>query len=402
LSIDGAKNEKTVFAFIDGCCVAMHARHWAEKDVIWSPRERWADRRQPSYRAQHKGGKDTWRHDTHVDPAARKPGDRMIRRREFIALLGSAAAAWPLAARGQQSGKLPVVGALVSASPPHPFAGAFGRGLQNLGYSEGRNIALEFRYSGGSSDRAGEIATEFVRRGVDVIVAHFTPAVRAAMGVTQTIPIVMAPAGAPLQSGFIDSLARPGGNVTGLSAMEAEIGGKRLQLLGDLIPNLARVAVLASTPATDPFSGPFVENLRLAATRTGRRLEPILVSDPDEFESAFAAMTKADVQAVIIQPLFDPYRAILVELASKHRLALMSSSQQTTAAGGVISISANFLELYERAALYVDKIIKGAKPADLPVEQPTKFQVVLNMKKARALGLMISPTLLAQADEVIE
>jgi putative tryptophan/tyrosine transport system substrate-binding protein len=325
-----------------------------------------------------------------------------MKRREFIAALGAAAAGWPLAARAQQSAKLPVVGVLVSASPPHPFAGSFGRGLQNLGYSEGRNIALEFRYSGGSSDRAGEIATEFVRLGVAVIVAHFTPAVRAAMGVTQTIPIVMAPAGAPLQSGFIDSLARPGGNVTGLSAMEAEIGGKRLQLLGDLIPNLARVAVLASTPATDPFSGPFVENLRLAATRTGRRLEPILVSDPDEFESAFAAMTKADAQAVIIQPLFDPYRAILVELAIQHRLALMSSSQQTTAAGGVISISANFLELYERAALYVDKIIKGAKPADLPVEQPTKFQVVLNMKKARALGLTISPTLLAQADEVIE
>jgi putative tryptophan/tyrosine transport system substrate-binding protein len=325
-----------------------------------------------------------------------------LHRREFITLLAGAAAAWPLAARAQQPGKLPVVGVLVSASPPHPFASAFGRGLQNLGYSEGRNIALEFRYSGGSSDRAGEIATEFVRLGVAVIVAHFTPAVRAAMGVTQTIPIVMAPAGAPLQSGFIDSLARPGGNVTGLSAMEAEIGGKRLQLLGDLIPNLTRVAVLASTPATDPFSGPFVENLRLAATRTGRRLEPILVSDPDEFESAFAAMTKVDAQAVIIQPLFDPYRAILVELATRHRLALMSSSQQTSAAGGVISISANFLELYERAALYVDKIIKGAKPADLPVEQPTKFQVVLNRKKARALGLTISPTLLAQADEVIE
>jgi putative ABC transport system substrate-binding protein len=184
--------------------------------------------------------------------------------------------------------------------------------------------------------------------------------------------------------------------------MEAEIGGKRLQLLGDLIPDLARVAVLASTPATDPFSGPFVENLRLAATRTGRRLEPVLVSDPDEFESAFAVMAKADAQAVIIQPLFDPYRAILVDLATKHRLALMSSSRETTAAGGVISISANFLELYERAALYVDKILKGAKPANLPVEQPTKFQVVLNMKKARALGLTISPTLLAQVEEVIE
>jgi putative ABC transport system substrate-binding protein len=324
-----------------------------------------------------------------------------VNRRKLITLLG-AAAAWPLAARAQQPAKLPLVGVLVSASPPHPFADALRRGLHTLGYSEGRNIALEVRYSGGRSDRAGEIATEFVRLGVDVIVAHFTPAVRAAMGATQTIPIVMAPAGAPLQSGFIDSLAHPGGNVTGLSGMDAEIGGKRLQLLGDLIPNLARVAVLASTTATDPFSGPFVENLRLAATRTGLRLEPVLISGPNEFESAFAAMAKADAQAVIIQGFFDPHRAILVELATKHRLALMSGSRETTAAGGAISISANYLALYERAAPYVDKIIKGANPANLPVEQPTKFQVVLNMRTVKALGLTISPTLLAQADEVIE
>jgi putative ABC transport system substrate-binding protein len=215
-----------------------------------------------------------------------------VNRRSFITLLGGAAAAWPLTARAQQRGKLPLVGVLVSATPPHPFADAFKRGLQTLGYSEGRNIAVEFGYSEGRSERASEIATEFVRLGVDVIVAHFTPAVRAAMGVTQTIPIVMAPAGAPLQSGFIDSLARPGGNVTGLSAMEAEIGGKRLQLLADLIPGLGRVAVLASTTATDPFSGPYVENLRLAATRIGLRLEPVLISGPNEFEAAFGAMAR--------------------------------------------------------------------------------------------------------------
>jgi putative ABC transport system substrate-binding protein len=291
---------------------------------------------------------------------------------------------------------------LVSASPPHPFGDALKRGLQTFGYSDGSNITLEFRYSGGRSDRASEIATEFVRLGVDVIVAHFTPAVRAAMGATQTIPIVMAPAGAPLQSGFVDSLAHPGGNVTGLSAMEAEIGGRRLQLLGDLIPNLARVSVVATTTATDPFSGPFVENLRLAATRAGLRLEPVLISGPSEFESAFAAIAKADAQAVIIQPFFDPHRATLLELATKHRVVLMSGSRDTTAAGGVISLSANYVGLYERAASYVDKIIKGASAADLPVEQPTKFQVVINMKVARAFNLKISPTLLAQADEVID
>jgi putative ABC transport system substrate-binding protein len=324
-----------------------------------------------------------------------------MRRREFSSLL-CGVAVLPLGVNAQQRGNLPLVGVLVSASPPHPFADAFKHGLQTLGYSEGQNISLEFRYSEGRSERASEIATEFVRLGVDVIVAHFTPAVRAAMGVTQTIPIVMAPAGAPLQSGFIDSLAHPGGNVTGLSAMEAEIGGKRLQLLRDLLPSLDRVAVLASTTATDPFSGPYVENLRLAAARIGLQLEPVLVNGPNEFEGAFATMAKANAKALIIQPLFDPHRAILVELATKHRLALMSSSRETIAAGGVISISADFPLLYERTASYVDKIIKGAKPADLPVEQPTKFQVVLNVRAARALGLAISSTLLAQADEIVE
>jgi putative ABC transport system substrate-binding protein len=325
-----------------------------------------------------------------------------IKRRSFITLLGGAAAAWPLAARGQQPGKLPRVGVLVSASPPHPFADALRRGLRPLGYVEGQNITLELRYTDGRGDRAAELAVELVKLGVDVIVAHFTPAVRAAIGATQTIPIVMAPAGAPLQSGFVQSLARPGGNVTGLSAMDAEIGGKRLELLRDLIPGLARVAILASTPATDPFSGPFVEDLRLAATRAGLRIEPVLVGGPDEFESAFATMAKAEAQAVIIQGLFDPHRAKLLELAAKHRLALMSGSRETTAAGGAVSISANFPALYEQAARYVDKIIKGAKPASLPVEQPTKFQLTVNMKTAQTLGLTVSPALLAQIDEVIE
>jgi putative ABC transport system substrate-binding protein len=205
-----------------------------------------------------------------------------------------------------------------------------------------------------------------------------------------------------LQSGFVQSLAHPGGNVTGLSGMDAEIGGKRLQLLRELIPDLARVAVLASNPSTDPFSGPFVEDLRLAARRAGLRLEPVLVNGPDNFADAFATMAGAQAQAVIIQGLFDPHRVRLLELAAKHRLGLMSGSRDTTAAGGLVSISGNFILLYERAALYVDKIIKGSHPASLPVEQPTKFQVVINMKTARSLGLMISPTLLAQADEVIE
>jgi putative tryptophan/tyrosine transport system substrate-binding protein len=323
-----------------------------------------------------------------------------VKRRAFITLLGGAAA-WPLAVRAQQPGKLPHIGVLVSASPPHPFADEFWRGLHALGYSEGQNIKVEFRYTDGRSDRAEEFAEELVRLGVNVIVAHYAIATTAAMAATQTIPIVMVH-GAPLQLGAIDSLARPGGNVTGLSMMDAEIGGKRVQLLRELIPNLSRIAVLATTPTTSPFGPPFVEDLRLAAASAGLGFEPILIGGPSEFRSAFAAMDKAGVQAAVIQTFFDPYRAILIDLATKYRLAYMSGSRDVTAAGGLVSMAANLPELYERAAFYVDKILKGAEPADLPVEQPTKFQVAINVKTAKALGLTISPTLLAQTDEVIE
>ena len=326
---------------------------------------------------------------------------RHTRRREFISLLGSAVAAWPLAARAQQPRKLPHIGVLVSASPPHPFADAFWRGLHALGYSEGRNIKVEFRYTEGRSDRAEEFAEEFVRVGVNVIVAHYAIGTAAAMAATRTIPIVMVH-GSPLQLRAINSLARPGGNVTGLSAMDAEIGGKRVQLLRELIPNLSRIAVLATTPTTSQFGPPFVEDLRLAATSAGLGFEPILIGGSSEFRSAFAEMGKANVQAVVVQAFFDPYRGTLIDLASKYRLPYMSGNREVTAAGGLVSMAANWSQLYERAAFYVDKILKGAKPGDLPVEQPTKFDVTLNMKTAQALGLTISPTLLAQIDEVIE
>jgi putative ABC transport system substrate-binding protein len=208
--------------------------------------------------------------------------------------------------------------------------------------------------------------------------------------------------GSPLQSGFVDNLARPGGNATGLSSMDAEIGGQRLQILRELMPNLARVAVLGTTPTTNPYSGPFVENLRLAAAAAGLRLEPVLISGPDEFEPAFAHMARAGAQAVIVQEHFDLHRTILIKLAAKHRLAYMSGTPETTVAGGLVSISANWLTLYERAAFYVHRIIKGAKPADLPIEQPTKFELVINVKTAKALGLTIPPSLLLRADQVIE
>jgi putative ABC transport system substrate-binding protein len=325
-----------------------------------------------------------------------------LKRRDFITLVGGAALVCPLSARAQQPRKLPYIGVLVSASPPHPFADAFWRGLHTLGYSEGKNIKVEFRYTDARSDRAEEFAEEFVRLNVDVIVAHFAIGTEAAMQATRTIPIVMAPHGAPLQLGVIDSLARPGGNVTGLSMMDAEIGGKRVQLLRDLIPNIRCIAALGATATTTPYSRPFVEDLRSAVTSAGLQFEPMLIGGSSEFRSAFAAIAKAEAQAVIVMPFFDPYRVTLIGLADKYRLAYMSNSREATAARGLVSIAANLPDLYERAAFYVDKILKGAKPADLPVEQPTSFPVALNMKTAKALGLVLSPSLLAQIDDVIE
>ncbi len=322
-----------------------------------------------------------------------------MRRREFIGVLTVSLLGASGRAASQAPRKLPTIGVLVSASPPHPFVEIFQRGLRELGWTEGQNVKIEVRYTEGRGDRAADLAAELVKLGVDVIVAHFTPAVKAAKEATATIPIVMAPAGAPLQSGFIQSLARPGGNITGLSAMAAEMGGKRLELLRDLIPGLARVAVLASTPATDPFGGLFVDDLQAAATIAGLRLEPVMINGPGDFESAFAAMAKAGAQAVIVQPLFNPHRAALLELAAKHRLPYMGD-RAATVAGGLVSVFP--IVSYERAAFFVDKILKGTKPADLPVEQPTKFQTVININTAKTLGLAISPSIAARADEVIE
>src|SRR6266478_2177483 len=321
-----------------------------------------------------------------------------MRRRDVIGVLATCLLVAPRRALARQSGKMPHIGVLVSASPPHPFADAFRRGLRSFGYTEGQNIRIEFLYT----EERADLAAELVRTGVDIIVAHFAPAIRAAIGATRTIPIVMAPAGAPLQMGFIASLAHPGGNVTGLSGIDAEIGGKRLQLLKELIPDLNCVAVLSATPAINPFGRPFVEDLRAAAARAGIRLVPAIVDGVNDFGSAFATMAKERAQAVIVVGYFDPHRKVLLDLAAKRRLAYMSSNRETVVAGALVSLSANYAVLYERSVYYVDKIIKGARPADLPVEQPTKLQAVMNLKTAHALGLTISPVLLSQIDEIIE
>ena len=313
-------------------------------------------------------------------------------------MAGSLTVARP--AEAQQRTTTPHVGVLVAESAPHPFTEAFRSGMRELGYVEGRTVSIEWRYADGLFARAVELATEIARLKVAVIAAHHTPAVKAAMAITSTIPIVMSPAGAPLQVGLVKSLSQPGGNVTGLSSMEAELGSKRLQLLVDIIPVLRRVAILGAK--TDPFTGPYVQDFQNAATSIGLQLQPILVDGPLGFESAFAEMSKTGAQAVIIQPLFEPHTKLLVDLAGKHHLALMSSYGDTTRAGGLISYSADHAAYFKRAAIFVDKILKGAKPGDLPIEQPTKFDLAVNVKTAKALGLTIPQSLLQGADQVIE
>ena len=264
-----------------------------------------------------------------------------------------------------------------------------------------KGIALEIRYTGGQADRAAELAAELVRLPADVIVTHFTQTTRAALAATRTIPIVMV-VGAPVESGFVASLARPGGNATGLSGMDAEIAGKRLQVLRELNPRLERIAILGTTPTTNPYFGPYVEDLRRAASSTDLRLVPVLIDGPDEFGRAFSEMAKAGAQAVIVHDHFDPHRVVLIELAAKYKLAYMSGTKETAAAGALVSLSPDWSGLYGRAAVYVDRILRGARPEALPVEQATKLQLVLNLKTAKALGLKVPPSLLAQADEIVE
>jgi ABC-type uncharacterized transport system substrate-binding protein len=323
-----------------------------------------------------------------------------MRRREFIALFGSAVLAWPYAAGAQQASRMAQVGVLVAESPPHPFTEAFRAGMRDVGYVEGRNVMIHWRYANGLFSRAVELAAELVGINVDLIAAHHTPAVKASMSVTRMIPIVMSPAGAPLETGLVASLAHPGGNVTGLSSMEAELGSKRIDLLREVVPGLARVAVLGSK--SDPFTRPFVQDIQEAANRAGLQLQPFLVDAPSEFDGAFAAMGAAGAQAVMIQPLFGPQTSMIVALAAKHHLAVMSSYGDTTRAGGLISYSADHAAYFKRAAVFVAKILQGAKPADLPVEQPTKFELIVNLNTAKSLGLTIAQSLLLEADEVIE
>src|SRR3989440_634044 len=324
---------------------------------------------------------------------------RHTKRREFMSLFGAAAAVWPLAGRAQQPAKLPTVGALVIGSTdPEQFWRDFRQGLRDLGYVEGQNIRFEFRSAQGQANRVPELAAELVRLKVDVIVTWFTPPTQAAKQATHEIPIVMADTGDPIGTGLVASLPRPGGNVTGIASISAELAGKSVQLIRDMLPSARRVTALGN--ATDPFEKPFLEQIQLGAEVTGTTINAVRISSNEELESAFAAMDKDRPDAVIVQPSLPSKRA--AELALKQRVPAVSVPRWFAEEGGLMSYSAKYVELFRKAAVYVDKILKGAHPAALPVEQPTHFELVINMKTAKALGVEVPATLLARADEVIE
>jgi len=323
-----------------------------------------------------------------------------MKRRALIAMLGVAAATLPGVATAQQPERLRRIGVLVTGAAPNPTADALRGHLRDLGYVEGRTIAFEVRYAGGRRDRAAELAAELVRLGVDVIVTNQTPAARAAKEATTTVPVVMAGAGAPVEVGLVASLNRPGGNVTGVTDLAAELGGRRLQLLRDIIPALACVGALGSTQ--DLFTRPFIRYMQSAAADAGMRLEPVLVDGPAGFADAFATLAKAGAQAVVVQGIFNPNRTQVLDLAGRYRLPVVNWDRETTVAGGLFSLSGNRPEILRRTAVIVDRILKGANPAELPVEQPTTFELVVNLKTARALGITVPPSVLLSADEVIE
>jgi putative ABC transport system substrate-binding protein len=313
----------------------------------------------------------------------------------FIMLLGGATA-WPLAARAQQP-RWPRIGVLV-VSNPEPFWTEFRAGLREHGYTEGRNIAFEFRSADGKLELLRGLADEFVRLKVDIIVALLTPAVIAARQATTEIAIVML-AGDPVGLGLVSSLTRPGGHITGLSTTGPDMVPKTLQLIRDLLPSARRVAVLANAP--DPYSRVFVEQLEDIGPKLGFLVQTIKMRGGEEYDAAFSAMVSERTDVAILQPSLP--RKPAIELALKHRLPLVGGgSRLFPHDGGLLSYSTNQTEAYRRMAYYIDRILKGVKPADLPVEQPTRYELVINLKTAKALGLEVPDKLLALADEVIE
>ena len=303
-------------------------------------------------------------------------------------------------AEAQQPKKVPRIGYIIGGTNSARNE-AFRQGLRELGYAEGKNIIIvEARYTDARPERLADLAAELVSLKVDIIVAGGGQSIRAAQKATKTIPIVMMAVSDAVMLGFVDSLARPGGNITGLTTQAPELGGKRLELLKEIVPKLSSVAVLGDR--NSPGYGPQKKEIEIAAPALGLKLQ-IVEPGPDELETAFSTITKARAGALIVLqgPLTGSYRKQIVELAVKSRLVATYHESEFVEIGGLMSYGTNVSDLYRRAAIYVDKILKGAKPADLPVEQPTKFELVINLKTAEALGLTIPSALLFQADEVI-
>ena len=326
-------------------------------------------------------------------------------RRRFLVTSLAGALVRPLAA-GAQAASLIRIGLLAPASPSEPqvlrLVQAFRQGLRELGYVEGQNIAIEFRWAEGQYDRLPGLAAELVRLNVNVIVAGGPPAIQAAKHATERIPVVMAAVADPVATGFVASLARPGGNITGISNMMPELVGKQLELLKEVLPAVSRVALLGNP--TNPANASLIQHAQNAARALGVRLQPLEARDRSGIDVAFAAITTERAGAVIIlaETVLLDYRTRIADHAVRRRLPMVSGFSEFAEAGGLLAYGPSLADGYRRAATYVDKILKGVKPADLPIAQPSTFELVINLKTAKALGLTIPPSVLARADQVIE
>jgi putative tryptophan/tyrosine transport system substrate-binding protein len=328
-----------------------------------------------------------------------------MRRRAFLAMLGLAAATCPLTTLAQQSTKIRRIGILWAAANEQQvalFLGALRNGLDELGYVEGKNIELVNRFAEGHYDRFDGLAAELVTAKVDVIVGAISPAAIAAKRQTANIPIIFVGSGDPIGMGLVDTLARPSGNVTGTSALATDLAAKNLELLKDCFSNLSAVGILANS--NSPILRSYVSAVQAAAEILHVSVDVVGVRSPDELERGFSEMGNAHVDAVLLMPdgMFTNDRKHIAELALAHKLPAIGSSAELTEAGALMSYGANLVDMFHHSAVYIDKVLKGTNPADIPVEQPVRYDFVVNLKTAKALGITIPPSLLARADEVIE